>query len=79
MRFRVLGPLVATGLTTRGTISAAMPRQVLAVLLLHHGRTVAVDTLVDELWGSHPPRPARRCWSLTSYTSYRTGSGRTSS
>src|SRR5690348_16645246 len=40
------------------TPSAPKPRQILAMLALRCGETVAVDRLVDELWGSRPPRRA---------------------
>lgn len=60
MEFRILGPvrLAAGG----RTVAVGEPRQqaVLAVLLLEAGRTVAVDTLVDRIWGDAPPAQARR-------------------
>ncbi|MCF4123373.1 winged helix-turn-helix domain-containing protein [Antribacter sp. KLBMP9083] len=60
MRFRILGPLEVEGAVEGGTMSAAMPRRVLAMLLLSHNQTVTVSSLVDELWGSHPPKLARK-------------------
>lgn len=39
--------------------TAPKPRQVLALLALHADRVVTVGALVEELWGSKPPRSAR--------------------
>jgi SARP family transcriptional regulator, regulator of embCAB operon len=36
--------------------SATKQRQVLALLALNAGRVVTISTLVEELWGDHPPR-----------------------
>ncbi|MFI1913909.1 BTAD domain-containing putative transcriptional regulator [Nocardia sp. NPDC020380] len=38
------------------TLSAYKPRQVLALLLLNPNRPVAVEKLMEELWGGNPPR-----------------------
>ncbi|MEV6593775.1 BTAD domain-containing putative transcriptional regulator [Streptomyces acidicola] len=54
MRFRVLGPV---SLSPR-TPSAAKPRALLATLLVHAGEVVPVHSLIDELWGTEPPRTA---------------------
>jgi len=43
---------------TPATPSAPKPRQILALLSLRCAETVTVETLVDELWGEHPPRGA---------------------
>ncbi|MEU6826135.1 AfsR/SARP family transcriptional regulator [Streptomyces atriruber] len=40
------------------TPGAAKVRGVLATLLVRAGEVVSVDTLIDELWGEHPPRTA---------------------
>ncbi|GGX44134.1 AfsR/SARP family transcriptional regulator [Streptomyces chryseus] len=52
MRFEVLGPL---NVTTDDGSPVAVPepkvRALLACLLVHHGRPVAVDRLIDDLWG----------------------------
>ncbi|MBA9003941.1 BTAD domain-containing putative transcriptional regulator [Thermomonospora cellulosilytica] len=56
MRFGVLGPLAVW--TDEG---AAVPvpglkvRALLADLLVHEGRPVPADRLIDDLWGGHPP------------------------
>lgn len=68
MKFQILGPLEAKGPMTCGTISAAMPRRVLAMLLLHYNRTVTVSSLVDELWDAHPPKLARKTVQTYIYT-----------
>jgi DNA-binding SARP family transcriptional activator len=39
--------------------TAPKPRQVLALLALHADQVVTVTALVEELWGSTPPRSAR--------------------
>lgn len=60
MEFHVLGPvrLSVAGRTT--TVGEPRQQAVLAALLLEPGHTVDVDTLVDRVWGEHPPRQARR-------------------
>jgi DNA-binding SARP family transcriptional activator len=55
---RLLGPLE---LRYRGAdipISAARLRRLLGVLLIHRGRTVSIDRLVDEVWENDPPDSA---------------------
>ncbi|MFI2429074.1 BTAD domain-containing putative transcriptional regulator [Streptomyces sp. NPDC018955] len=54
MRFRVLGPV---SLAPR-TPSAAKPRALLATLLMQSGEVVPAPALIDELWGTEPPRTA---------------------
>lgn len=58
LEFRLLGPLEI--LADGTTLSLAGPKQraLIALLLLHAGEVVAVDRLVGELWGEHPPRTA---------------------
>jgi DNA-binding SARP family transcriptional activator len=58
--FAVLGPLEARDGGTDLTPAAAMPRRVLATLLLNSGRVVPIPVLVEELWGGAPPRLARK-------------------
>ncbi|MFH8615796.1 BTAD domain-containing putative transcriptional regulator [Streptomyces sp. NPDC017979] len=60
MRFGVLGPV---GVWTADGRSVRVPerkvRALLAGLLVHRGRPVSADRLVDDLWGAQPPgRPA---------------------
>jgi DNA-binding SARP family transcriptional activator len=52
----LLGPL-STHLNGKSVApTAAKERQVLALLALNTGRVVTISTLVEELWGDHPPR-----------------------
>jgi DNA-binding SARP family transcriptional activator len=55
LEFRVLGPLevVADGEPVR--VGGPRPRALLSVLLVHAGRPVAVERLVDQVWGADPP------------------------
>jgi DNA-binding SARP family transcriptional activator len=56
--YRLLGPLEVRHHGTPVRITATKQRAVLAVLLLHHGRVVPIGTIVDQLWGEHPPTTA---------------------
>ncbi|WP_344916964.1 BTAD domain-containing putative transcriptional regulator [Streptosporangium oxazolinicum] len=56
MRFGVLGPLAVW--TTSGepvAIPGLKVRTLLADLLVHEGRPVPADRLIDDLWGDDPP------------------------
>jgi predicted ATPase/DNA-binding SARP family transcriptional activator len=56
MRFGLLGPLAVW--TDAGDVVAvpgAKVRALLADLLIHEGRPVSADRLVDDLWGAEPP------------------------
>ncbi|MFF5125778.1 BTAD domain-containing putative transcriptional regulator [Streptomyces syringium] len=56
MRFDVLGPLnVTTEDGSPVTVPEPKVRALLADLLVHHGRPVPVDRLVDDLWGDALP------------------------
>ncbi|MEU1153772.1 AfsR/SARP family transcriptional regulator [Streptomyces sp. NPDC005918] len=59
MDIEVLGGLVVRVGGYSVVPSAPKPRQVLAVLALRVGQLVPVSVLVEELWGSAPPRSAR--------------------
>ena len=68
MRFGILGPLAVT--RDDGTlVELGSPKQraVLALLLVSANRVVALDRLVDELWGDEPP--ARAAASIQAYVS----------
>ncbi|MGW5383380.1 BTAD domain-containing putative transcriptional regulator [Nocardia sp. NPDC003963] len=57
MRFGVLGPLeVWTDRGVQVVIPAGQVRTVLAALLVHRGRPVSTDRLVDVLWPRRAPR-----------------------
>ncbi|WP_412544008.1 BTAD domain-containing putative transcriptional regulator [Longispora sp. K20-0274] len=68
---RILGPLelVRDGVTV--TVEGRKPRQLLATLALHHGRTVSVDHAVEVLWPDRPPRSAVA--NVHTYVSYLRG------
>lgn len=59
MEFRVLGSVEAWTHGVRVDLGGRQPRLVLAVLLLEPDRVVAVDRLIDLVWGQAPPRSAR--------------------
>ncbi|HEX2315636.1 MAG TPA: BTAD domain-containing putative transcriptional regulator, partial [Thermomonospora sp.] len=57
MLFGVLGPLeVRTADGAPVTIGRPMVRALLAGLLVREGRPVSADRLIEDLWGSRPPR-----------------------
>ena len=59
LRYRILGPLhVDTG-AREVAITAGRDRVVLALLLLHAGRIVGVEELIDAVWDDNPPATAR--------------------
>jgi SARP family transcriptional regulator, regulator of embCAB operon len=58
MELKVLGPLEAHEGSLDLTPSAAKPRQVLALMATQVGKVVGVPALIEELWGSNPPRSA---------------------
>lgn len=56
MRFGVLGPVTAwTDAGTPVTIQGLKVRALLADLLVHEGRPVPADRLIDDLWGANLP------------------------
>ncbi|MET7403813.1 winged helix-turn-helix domain-containing protein, partial [Dactylosporangium sp. NPDC005572] len=59
MRVGVLGPVEVTGADgTPADLGTPKQRALLAALVLHRPRTVAVETLVDLVWGDDvPPSP----------------------
>ena len=69
MEFRILGPLEVAGDDGR-PIDLGRPKQraVLGLLLLHAGRVVSLEHLIDELWGEEPP--AQAIASLQAYVSH---------
>jgi DNA-binding SARP family transcriptional activator len=59
IRFRLLGPLQILGPTGTIRLHSARQRSVLTMLLVKANRPVAVDRLVDAVWGDEPPSTAR--------------------
>ena len=65
MQFRILGPVEV--LDGQRLVELGRPKQrvLLAVLLVHANQVVALDQLIEELWGcgasSHLPRRPPRC------------------
>ena len=60
MEFSLLGPLEASDAEGQLPLGSRKQRAVLAVLLLHANRTVAVERLIDELWGEDVPGTATK-------------------
>jgi len=60
VEFRVLGPLEVVQDGEPLSLGAAQQRALLAVLLLHRGEAMAVDRLVDGLWGERAPATATK-------------------
>ena len=58
LEFRLLGPLEIVADGEALALPGQKQRALVALLLLHAGEVVAVDRLVDELWGEQPPRTA---------------------
>src|SRR3954469_6055612 len=67
MEYRILGPLEVVG--GNGPLDLGSPKQraLLAVLLIHANRVIALDAVIDELWGDEPP--AKATSSLQAYIS----------
>lgn len=56
--FQILGPLRVRCGDDEILVSTPKRRALLALLVLHHGRLVSTDLLVEELWGARPPAQA---------------------
>lgn len=67
MEFRVLGPLEVVGDGESLALGSPKQRALLAVLVMSANQVVAVDRLVEELWGDEAP--ARAMASLQAYVS----------
>ena len=59
MHYRILGPLQVSAGSADASITAGRDRIVLAMLLLHAGRVVGVEELIDAVWDDKPPVTAR--------------------
>jgi DNA-binding SARP family transcriptional activator len=53
--FTILGPLEVRDGDRPIIVAAGRERQILLFLLLHAGRVVATDRILDEIWGEDPP------------------------
>lgn len=60
MEIRILGPLEVTDGTSVIELGGFRQRALLARLAVAANRVVAVDSLIDGLWGSQPPPGARQ-------------------
>jgi YVTN family beta-propeller protein len=58
--FRILGSLEALDGEREIRLGGGRQRGVLAVLLIHRGKVVSVDRIVDLLWGERPPDTAAK-------------------
>jgi DNA-binding SARP family transcriptional activator/tetratricopeptide (TPR) repeat protein len=58
VEFFVLGPLEVRSTRKSHPLGGPRQRAVLADLLLHAGSVIAMDTLIDDLWGAAPPPTA---------------------
>src|ERR671938_647865 len=58
MRIGVLGPLRVEVAGRRVDLGGPIPRRLLAALVVHAGRVVSVDALIDAVWGDAPPPSA---------------------
>ena len=58
-RIELLGPVEAWVDGREVALGGQRPRALFAVLALMGGRVVAIDELIDELWGEEPPARAR--------------------
>ena len=67
VQFRILGPLEVLDGQRRIELGRPKQRLLLAVLLVHANRVVALERLIEELWGEQPPAQATA--SLQAYIS----------
>jgi DNA-binding SARP family transcriptional activator/ABC-type branched-subunit amino acid transport system substrate-binding protein len=60
VEFRILGPVEVVEGDRRLVLGGPKQRAVLAILLLHRGKVVSTDRLIDELWDERPPVTAAK-------------------
>src|SRR5918995_1375706 len=60
MDLRILGPLEVDEAGRAIPIVGRMQRALLAILLVHANEPVSSDQLIDDLWGEHVPKSARK-------------------
>jgi DNA-binding SARP family transcriptional activator len=59
LEFRLLGPLEVRREGQPLSLGGVRQRALLALLCLHRGEVIAVDRIIDEIWGESPPPSAR--------------------
>jgi DNA-binding SARP family transcriptional activator len=60
MEFRILGPLEVRDGDREVRLRGGKERALLALLLVNANRTLAVDRIVDALWGDGVPETAQK-------------------
>jgi DNA-binding SARP family transcriptional activator/pimeloyl-ACP methyl ester carboxylesterase/plasmid stabilization system protein ParE len=60
MEFRILGPLEVRDGDREVQLRGGKEQALLALLLLHANRTLALDRIVDDLWGADVPETAQK-------------------
>jgi len=60
MDFRILGPLEVRDGDRELRLGGGKQRALLALLLVNANRTLALDRIVDDLWGEHVPESAQK-------------------
>ena len=60
MDFRILGPLEVSDGDRAVRLRGGKQRALLALLLVNANRTLAIDRIVDELWGEDVPETAQK-------------------
>jgi class 3 adenylate cyclase/DNA-binding SARP family transcriptional activator len=60
MEFRILGPLEVRDGDREVRLRAGKQRALLALLLVNANRTLAIDRIVDDLWGEDVPESAQK-------------------
>ncbi|HEY6590864.1 MAG TPA: AfsR/SARP family transcriptional regulator, partial [Actinomycetota bacterium] len=60
MDFRILGPLEVRDGDREVRLRGGKQRALLALLLVNADRTLAVERIVDELWGEDVPETAQK-------------------
>src|SRR5262249_32980970 len=60
MDFRILGPLEVRDGAREVRVRGGKQRALLALLLVNANRTLALDRIVDELWGADVPESAHK-------------------
>jgi DNA-binding SARP family transcriptional activator len=60
LEFRILGPFEVLDDERPIRLGGPQQRALLAILLVHRGKAVSSDRLIDELWGERPPATAAK-------------------